>query len=71
MLVKISFDRNKELKQECVMDDTDCKRIAKDANINYESSIDIFYNDGNVFPKYESNMEAVEQLKLFCSKRCE
>lgn len=54
------------------MDDTDCKRIAKDANINYESSIDIFYNDENVFPKYESNMEAVEQLKLFfCPKRCE
>lgn len=48
------------------MDDTDCKRIADEANIRYDFSIDIFYNKNFEFDKNESNMEAASQLKLFC-----
>lgn len=48
------------------MDDRDCERIAHEAGIHFESSIDIFYNKYLVFDKYESNMEAASQLKLFC-----
>ena len=47
------------------MDDRDCMRIARDANIQYEHSIDIFYNKHLEFDKYESNLEAAYQLKLF------
>ena len=48
------------------MDVKDCKRIAHDANIRFEDCIDIFYNKYSEFDKYESNMKAARQLKLFC-----
>ena len=48
------------------MDVKDCKRIAHDANIRFEDYIDIFYNKYSEFDKYESNMKAASQLKLFC-----
>lgn len=65
-LVKISFDGNNKTNPKCVMDDRDCMRIVHEANIQYETSIDIFYNKHLEFDKNESNMEAANQLKLFC-----
>ena len=50
------------------MDEMDCIRIAKDANIKFESFIDIFYNSNSKFIKYKSNMEAAKQIKEFYSE---
>ena len=47
------------------MNETDCMRIAADADIQFEPSIDIFYNRHLEFDKYESNMEAANQLRSF------
>lgn len=71
LLVKISFDGNNKITPQCVMDEKDCIKIANDANIQFESSIDIFYNKHFEFEKNESNMEATNQLKLFCPRPSE
>ena len=47
------------------MDEKDCIKIAKDANIQFESLIDIFYDKHFKFDENESNMEAANQLKMF------
>lgn len=71
VLVRISFDGNNTIEQQCDMDDGDCERIAQDASIQYASIIDMFYNNNFKFDEYESNKEAAKQLKLFCSKPLE
>lgn len=53
------------------MNENDCMRIAADAGIQFESSIDIFYNRHLEFDKYESNVEAANQFRVFCSKAIE
>lgn len=65
LLVKISFDGNNKIKQECLMNETVCLRIAADAGIQFEPSIDIFYNRHLEFDKYKSNVEAANQLRSF------
>ena len=67
LLVKISFDGNNKTNPKCDMDDNDFRRIAREAHIQNESSIDIFYNKHFEFHKCDANMEAADQLKLFCS----
>ena len=68
LLVKISFDGNNKIKPQCVMVEEDCRRIANDANIHFDSAIDIFYNRQSQFDENESNEEAANQLKFFCAK---
>lgn len=51
------------------MNDKDCKRIAEDANIHFESVIDIYYNKQFKFEEEnESNIKAKHKLKEFYSK---
>lgn len=49
------------------MNDRDCDRIAKDANIHFESCVDIFYNKHFKFEKNESNLKAANQIEEFFS----
>lgn len=53
------------------MNENDCMRIAAYAGIKFESSIDIFYNIHLEFDKYESNVDAANQLRVVCSKAIE
>ena len=50
------------------MVEEDCRRIANDAHIHFDSAIDIFYNRQSEFDENGSNEEAANQLKLFCHK---
>ena len=50
------------------MVEEDCRRIANDAHIHFDSAIDIFYNRQSEFDENQSNEEAANQLKLFCPK---
>ena len=45
------------------MDERDCIRIAKDAKIQLESVIDIFYNTRFEFDDYKSNLDAAKRLE--------
>ena len=45
--------------------------VANDAKIQFESSVDIFYNEHFAFEKCESNLKAANQLKSFCPKPLE
>lgn len=53
------------------MNESDCLQIAKDANIQFESLVDIFYDEHFAFGNCESNMKAANQLKSFCTKQLE
>lgn len=68
LMVKIAFDGNNKIQPQCVMVEEDCRRIANDANIQLDSAIDMFYNRQSEFDENESNVEAANQLKLFCPK---
>nr|XP_022307803.1 mucin-1-like [Crassostrea virginica] len=68
LLVKISFDGNNRIEQQCVMDERECNEIAKFAKIRFESCIDIYYNKYFEFENYESNIEAANHLKEFYPK---
>lgn len=63
MLVKISFDGNNTIHQKSVMNERDCNRIADDADMRFESVIDIFYNTRFEFDDYNSNLDAARKLK--------
>lgn len=68
MLVKISFDGNNKIQQQCVMNDKDCSRIAEDAGIHFEIVIDIFYNKHFLFEDNEPNLKAADQLQKIYPK---
>lgn len=65
MLVKISSDGNNKIHQQSIMEERDCIRIAKDANIQFEYIIDIFYNPYFEFDGYKSNLDAAKRLEVF------
>lgn len=53
------------------MNESDCLQIANDAKIQFESMVDIFYDEHFAFVNCESNMKAASQLKSFCQKPIE
>nr|XP_022309254.1 uncharacterized protein LOC111114991 isoform X2 [Crassostrea virginica] len=65
LLVKISSDGNNKIHQQSIMEERDCIRIAKDANIQFEYIIDIFYNPYFEFDGYKSNLDAAKRLEVF------
>ena len=64
LLVKISFDGNNKIKTQCVMVEEDCRRIANDANIHFDSAIDKFYNRQSLFDENESKEKGILHNKF-------
>lgn len=66
VLVRMSFFGNNSIDQQCYIKDHECNTIARNANIELTSILDIFYDSNDEFTTdclYLRNNEAAQALK--------